>query len=155
MPRQYKLEKVVPFAQPAPGMPEGIELAMSWLNAHAGQGWHHPQLTIDVDGSNATLGPVLMIRDEPHLLLVNDGARYEYKLEQIVPFVRPMPQMPDPVELALGWLNGHAEQGWEGPQVELQFTKAGDMETMTMAFAETVDVNGTAKVLFRRELPAG
>jgi hypothetical protein len=153
MAKQFKLAKLVPFVRPMPQMPDPVELALHWLNAQAGEGWIRPDLTLMVDGETASLGPLVMIRDEPHMLLESDGTAYEYKLEAVVPFVRPVPQMPCPAELAVGWLNGHAEAGWQGPAVAMTFSKAGEVETVTLEFAETVDVRGQAQVLFRREMP--
>ena len=68
MAKQFKLAKLVPFVRPVPQMPDPVELALQWLNAQAAEGWIRPDVTIAVDGETATLGPVVAIRDEPHML---------------------------------------------------------------------------------------
>ena len=52
----------------------------------------------------------------------------QYKLQKVAPFVRPVPEMPDPVVLALGWLNAQAAEGWIRP--DLAFTVDGETVTL-------------------------
>lgn len=148
MPKQYKLQKVAPFVRPVPEMPDPVVLALGWLNAQAAEGWVRPDLTVTVDGETVTLGPSMELGGETHILLEGDGTPYEYKLQKLQPFVRPVPEMPAPLELAMTWINKQAEAGWELAPFCLNYSE--DPETVTIDFADTVDVRGDAQLLLRR-----
>ena len=151
MPTQYKLQKIAPFVRPVPQMPDPVELALGWLNAQAAEGWVQPKLTFTVDGETVTLGPTMELNGAAHILLQGDGTAYEYKLQALQPFMRPVPQMPDPLELAMTWINKQAEAGWELSPFCLNHTATP--ETVTIDFADTVDVRGQKQLLLRRQKP--
>lgn len=160
---KVKLEKVTPFVRPMPQMPDPVQLALAWINGQAQQGWTNPALTIQFAAQGpvetVTIGPTIDVRGEKHIQLTWSDApgapskplAWQYKLEKVAPFVRPTPQMPDPVVMAVAWLNGQGQEGWHHPEAKLTFT-GGPVETV--AIGPTIDVRGVPHLLLRRQAEA-
>lgn len=157
---KVKLEKVTPFVRPNPALPDPVMLAMAWVNGHAQQGWMNPALKVEFTAAGpvetVTLSPTIDIRGEKYVQLTftetpKPGTQkgWQYKLEKVAPFVRPTPQMPDPLQLAVAWLNGQGQEGWHHPDVKIEFT-AAPVETVKVG--PTVDVRGVPHLLLRRQV---
>jgi hypothetical protein len=158
---KVKLEKVVPFVRPMPNMPDPVQLALAWINGHAQQGWINPALQVQftAQGPMETVAftPTITIRGEHYVQLTwqeppagKTQTAWQYKLEKVTPFVKPMPQMPDPAVLAIGWLNGHGKDGWFHPDVRLEFAQAGAVEQV--AIQPTINIRNEPHILLRRQV---
>lgn len=161
---KVKLEKVVPFVKNIPQMPDPVMLAMTWINGHASQGWINKDVKVEWTQAGAVetvkLHPTITVRGEQFIQLTwsehaphpaaGKAPGYEYKLVKTMPFVRNIPQMPDPVLLATTWINGHGQEGWSNPDIRIEHAQAGPVETVTLH--PTIDVRGEKHVLLRRQV---
>lgn len=157
---QYKLEKLPTLSRPVPQMPDPVMLAIGWLNNHGQQGWGNAQATLEFVAApheTVLIGPAVDVRGERHILLVKQDPEgpapalgVEWKLEKVPALARPVPQMPDPLMLAIGWLNNLGKEGWTNPDLTLTHTAA---PVETVVIGPTIAVRGEPHILLRRSRP--
>ena len=159
---KIKLEKVVPFVKNIPQMPDPVLLALTWINGHASQGWVNKDVKLEWSQQGnveqVVIQPSFAVRGDRFIQLTHTEtpaaqgktAGYEFKLVKTMPFVRNIPQMPDPVMLATTWINGYGGEGWSNPDIRIEHTQAGPLETATLH--PTIDVRGEKHILLRRQV---